>query len=105
MSCVPEPVGASPSPFGQSSSYEAYTTSYSSTKTLGVAIETVGESLKSSGKVYYIGCGVAATVGFIDASEMRPTFGAPASKTVIECGKRCQNIFIGLKKDLFGCFR
>ena len=64
-----------------SSYYEAYTTSYSSTKTLGVAIETVGESLKSSGKVYYIGCGVAATVGFIDASEMRPTFGAPASET------------------------
>ena len=22
-----------------------------------------------------------------------------------ECGKRCQNIFIGLKNDLFGCFR
>ena len=21
------------------------------------------------------------------------------------CGKRCQNVFIGLKKDLFGCFR
>ena len=21
------------------------------------------------------------------------------------CVKRCQNIFIGLKKDLFGCFR
>ena len=26
-------------------------------------------------------------------------------KTVIECGKRVQNILIGLKKDLFGCFR
>ena len=26
-------------------------------------------------------------------------------KTAIECGKRCQNIFIGLKKDLFGCFK
>ena len=26
-------------------------------------------------------------------------------KTVIECGKRCQNIFIGLKKTLFGWFR
>ena len=24
---------------------------------------------------------------------------------VIECGKRCQNILIGLKKELFGCFR
>ena len=26
-------------------------------------------------------------------------------KTVIECGKRCSNIFIWVKKDLFGCFR
>ena len=26
-------------------------------------------------------------------------------KTVIECGKRCQNIFIGLKKTCLGVFR
>ena len=26
-------------------------------------------------------------------------------KTVIECGKRCSNIFYWVKKDLFGCFR
>jgi hypothetical protein len=25
--------------------------------------------------------------------------------SVIECGKRCQIYFIGLKKDLFGFFR
>ena len=30
---------------------------------------------------------------------------AMAIKQIIECGKRCQIYFIGLKKDLFGCFR
>ena len=61
--------------------YNAFVASYSQTSTLGRAVEIVGESLKSKGRIYYVGCGVAAKVGFIDASEMRPTFGAPASET------------------------
>ena len=61
--------------------YEAYTSSYGATSSLGRAVEVCGESLRSGGKVYYLGCGVASMVGFIDASEMRPTFGAPASET------------------------
>ena len=34
-----------------------------------------------NGHVYYFGTAGAAAVGFIDASEMRPTFGAAADET------------------------
>ena len=61
--------------------YSSFVAAYSSTERLGKAVELVGKCLRNQGKVYYLGSNVASIIGFIDASEMRPTFGAPASET------------------------
>lgn len=69
---------------------EVISSAYAPTADLGRMIDVCGASLRSTdGHVYYLGGDdVASIVGFIDASEMRPTFGAPADETrgFAECG-------------------
>eukprot|EP01028_Stygiella_incarcerata_P011695 TRINITY_DN674_c0_g1_i2.p1 TRINITY_DN674_c0_g1~~TRINITY_DN674_c0_g1_i2.p1 ORF type:complete len:592 (-),score=144.31 TRINITY_DN674_c0_g1_i2:1522-3297(-) len=40
------------------------------------AVRICGNCLRESGHVYYLGCGRAGILGFVDASECVPTFGA-----------------------------
>ena len=42
------------------------------------AIETVTESLRNGGRLFYVGAGSSGRIGVLDASEIPPTFGAPA---------------------------
>jgi N-acetylmuramic acid 6-phosphate etherase len=48
------------------------------TADLARAIETVTESLRNDGRLFYIGAGSSGRIGVLDASEIPPTFGAPA---------------------------
>ncbi len=41
------------------------------------AIELVAESLRKGGRLFYVGAGSSGRIGFLDASEIPPTFGAP----------------------------
>jgi N-acetylmuramic acid 6-phosphate etherase len=45
---------------------------------LARAIETVTESMRNSGRLFYVGAGSSGRIGLLDASEIPPTFGAPA---------------------------
>src|SRR6266568_74368 len=45
---------------------------------LARAIEIVTESLRKGGRLFYIGAGSSGRIGVLDASEIPPTFGAPA---------------------------
>jgi len=45
---------------------------------LARGIELVAESLRKSGRLFYIGAGTSGRLGVLDASEIPPTFGAPA---------------------------
>ena len=45
---------------------------------LARAIETVTESLRNGGRLFYVGAGSSGRIGVLDASEIPPTFGAPA---------------------------
>ena len=42
------------------------------------AIEIVAESLRNGGRLFYVGAGSSGRIGVLDASEIPPTFGAPA---------------------------
>src|SRR6266513_6552493 len=48
------------------------------TADLAKAIEIVTESLRNGGHLFYVGAGSSGRVGVLDASEIPPTFGAPA---------------------------
>jgi N-acetylmuramic acid 6-phosphate etherase len=41
------------------------------------AVEIVAESLRNGGRLFYVGAGSSGRIGFLDASEIPPTFGAP----------------------------
>ena len=45
---------------------------------LASAIEIVTESLRKGGHLFYVGAGSSGRIGVLDASEIPPTFGAPA---------------------------
>src|SRR5881628_2430724 len=45
---------------------------------LAAAIEIVSESLRAGGRLFYVGAGTSGRLGVLDASEIPPTFGAPA---------------------------
>jgi N-acetylmuramic acid 6-phosphate etherase len=45
---------------------------------LARAIETTTESLRNGGRLFYAGAGSSGRIGVLDASEIPPTFGAPA---------------------------
>jgi N-acetylmuramic acid 6-phosphate etherase len=45
---------------------------------LARAIEIVTESLRNGGHLFYVGAGSSGRIGVLDASEIPPTFGAPA---------------------------
>jgi len=45
---------------------------------LARAIEIVTESLRNGGRLFYVGAGSSGRIGVLDASEIPPTFGAPA---------------------------
>lgn len=45
---------------------------------LASAIEIVTESLRKDGHLFYVGAGSSGRIGVLDASEIPPTFGAPA---------------------------
>jgi N-acetylmuramic acid 6-phosphate etherase len=45
---------------------------------LARAIETVTKSLRNGGRLFYLGAGSSGRIGVLDASEIPPTFGAPA---------------------------
>jgi len=45
---------------------------------LARAIETVTKSLRNGGRLFYAGAGSSGRIGVLDASEIPPTFGAPA---------------------------
>src|SRR5204862_6176288 len=42
------------------------------------AIEIVAEALRDGGRLFYVGAGTSGRLGVLDASEIPPTFGAPA---------------------------
>ncbi len=48
------------------------------TAELSAAIELVAQRLQSGGHLFYIGAGTSGRLGVLDASEIPPTFGAPA---------------------------
>jgi N-acetylmuramic acid 6-phosphate etherase len=45
---------------------------------LARAIEHVTQSLRNGGRLFYVGAGSSGRIGVLDASEIPPTFGAPA---------------------------
>lgn len=45
---------------------------------LARAVEMVGQALRRGGKLFYVGAGSSGRIGVLDASEISPTFGAPA---------------------------
>ena len=45
---------------------------------LARAVEIVTESLRKGGRLFYAGAGSSGRIGVLDASEIPPTFGAPA---------------------------
>ncbi len=45
---------------------------------LATAINIVCESLRTGGRLFYVGAGTSGRLGVLDASEIPPTFGAPA---------------------------
>jgi N-acetylmuramic acid 6-phosphate etherase len=45
---------------------------------LARAIESVTHSLRNGGRLFYLGAGSSGRIGVLDASEIPPTFGAPA---------------------------
>ena len=53
---------------------------YTAQQGLAAAIELCGRSLREGGHIYYVAGTGAQYVGFIDASEMRPTFGSSADE-------------------------
>jgi len=48
------------------------------TADLARAIEIVTQSLRNDGHLFYVGAGSSGRIGVLDASEIPPTFGAPA---------------------------
>jgi N-acetylmuramic acid 6-phosphate etherase len=48
------------------------------TADLACAIEQVTQSLRNGGRLFYVGAGSSGRIGVLDASEIPPTFGAPA---------------------------
>jgi len=48
------------------------------TADLARAIEIVAQSLRNGGRLFYVGAGSSGRIGVLDASEIPPTFGAPA---------------------------
>src|SRR5215475_13904564 len=48
------------------------------TADLARAIEIVAQSLRNDGRLFYLGAGSSGRIGVLDASEIPPTFGAPA---------------------------
>ncbi len=45
---------------------------------LVAAVDVVGAALRGGGRLFYIGAGTSGRLGVLDASEIPPTFGAPA---------------------------
>jgi N-acetylmuramic acid 6-phosphate etherase len=45
---------------------------------LARTVEIVAESLRKGGRLFYVGAGSSGRIGVLDASEIPPTFGAPA---------------------------
>jgi len=43
-------------------------------------VDVVTETLRVGGRVFYVGAGTSGRLGVLDAAEMPPTFGLPASK-------------------------
>jgi N-acetylmuramic acid 6-phosphate etherase len=50
------------------------------TAPLARAIEMVAKSLRSGGRLFYVGAGTSGRLGVLDASEIPPTFSAPADR-------------------------
>src|SRR5690242_15487407 len=51
--------------------------------TLAIAVDEVAARLRSGGRLHYVGAGTSGRLGFLDASEMPPTFGTDPS---LVCG-------------------
>jgi N-acetylmuramic acid 6-phosphate etherase len=47
---------------------------------LAKAIEMVAKALRDGGRLFYVGAGTSGRLGVLDASEIPPTFSAPAEK-------------------------
>lgn len=45
---------------------------------LVAAVDLIGEALRAGGRLFYVGAGTSGRLGVLDASEIPPTFGAPA---------------------------
>jgi N-acetylmuramic acid 6-phosphate etherase len=50
---------------------------------LAKAVDEVSARLRAGGRLHYVGAGTSGRLGFLDASEMPPTFGTPPS---LVCG-------------------
>lgn len=51
--------------------------------TLAIAVDEVAARLRAGGRLHYVGAGTSGRLGFLDASEMPPTFGTDPS---LVCG-------------------
>ncbi|MDQ2872203.1 MAG: N-acetylmuramic acid 6-phosphate etherase [Candidatus Eremiobacteraeota bacterium] len=50
---------------------------------IAVAVDEIAKRLRVGGRLHYVGAGTSGRLGFLDASEMPPTFGTPPS---LVCG-------------------
>ncbi len=59
-------------------------------KEIAHTIDIVVESFRKGGRLFYVGAGTSGRLGILDASEMPPTFGTPASlvRGLIAGGKK-----------------
>lgn len=44
---------------------------------LAIAVDEISARLRAGGRLHYVGAGTSGRLGFLDASEMPPTFGTP----------------------------
>ncbi len=51
----------------------------SAARQLAIAIDEIAARLRAGGTLHYLGAGTSGRLGFLDASEMPPTFGTPPS--------------------------
>jgi N-acetylmuramic acid 6-phosphate etherase len=47
-------------------------------QTIGRVVDEIARRLQAGGRLHYVGAGTSGRLGFLDASEMPPTFGTPA---------------------------
>ena len=68
-------------------------------------VEKIVERMKRGGRIFYLGAGTSGRLGVLDASEIPPTFGMPASLVVglIAGGETALRNSVENAEDDIGC--